>query len=196
MNTLTSSPHKATRADAARNHELILCTARHLFDSEGVAHVTMSAVAEAANIGKGTLYRHFADKAQLLHALIDSEAQALRAQTDERLGRHECARENLHWFIDQALDFSHRNSAMLCEATHHAPSATLNHPARLWWRDVLTELFRQRQSAVAPAYAAAMLFMMLDSHTLYHQQAHMGFTLDAIRANLHLVIDQLLGNGH
>lgn len=193
--TTLPAPHKTPRADAVRNHELILCTARRLFDELGVGNVTMSAVAEAANIGKGTLYRHFADKAQLLHALIDSEAQDLRAQTDARLQHHECAKENLHWFIDQALDFSNRNSAVLCEATHHSPSATLNHPARLWWRDVLTELFRQRQSVVEPAYVAGMLFMMLDSHTLYHQQTHLGFTLEAIRANLHALIDQLLKNG-
>jgi hypothetical protein len=33
--------------------------------------------------------------------------------------------------------------------------------------------------------------MMLDSHTLYHQQAQMGFTLDSIRTNLHTLINQL-----
>lgn len=193
MNTLTAPPQtKSPRADAARNHALILCTARRLFDSLGVGNVTMSAVAEAANIGKGTLYRHFPDKAELLHALIDSEAQALHAQTEERLQDHDCAKENLHWFIDQALDFSHRNSAVLCEATNHAPSATLNHPARVWWRDVLTELFIQRQSEVEPAYAATLIFMMLDSHTLYNQLNTMGFSLESVRANLHTLIDRLV----
>jgi len=191
MDTTYPLTHKAPRADAARNHELILCTARRLFDSQGVANVTMSAVAEAAEIGKGTLYRHFPDKAELLHALIDSETQDLHAQTQERLRRHECAKENLHWFVDQALDFSNRNRAVLCEATHHAPAATLNHPSRVWWRDVLTELFRQRNSAIDPAYASTLIFMMLDSHTLYHQQEQMGFSLEGIRLNLHTLVNQL-----
>lgn len=191
MDTTLTHPPKATRADAARNHDLILCTARRLFDSHGVGNVTMSAIAEAADIGKGTLYRHFPDKAELLHALIDSETQTLHEQTHERLSHHECAKENLHWFVDQALDFAHRNSAVLCEATHHAPSATLNHPSRVWWRDVLTELFRQRQSALEPAYAATIIYMMLDSHTLYHQQTQMGFTLVNIRENLHILVDQI-----
>jgi len=191
MDTISPLLHKTPRADAARNHELILCTARRLFDSQGVGNVTMSAIAETAEIGKGTLYRHFPDKAELLHALINSETQDLHAQTEERLSRHECAKENLHWFIDQALDFSHRNSAVLCEATNHAPAATLNHPSRVWWRDVLTELFRQRNSPVAPAYASTLIFMMLDSHTLYHQQVQMGFSLEDIRANLHTLVNQL-----
>lgn len=191
MDTTLTPTHKAPRADAARNHELILCTARRMFDSHGVGNVTMSAIAEAADIGKGTLYRHFPDKAELLHALIDSETQGLHEQTAERLNHHECAKENLHWFVDQALDFSHRNSAVLCEATNHAPAATLNHPSRVWWRDVLTELFRQRESAIDPAYAATLIFMMLDSHTLYHQQTQLGFTVDSIRQNLHTLVNQI-----
>lgn len=191
MDTTFSPTHKTPRADAARNHQLILCTARRLFDSQGVGNVTMSAIAEAADIGKGTLYRHFPDKAELLHALLDSETLGLYEQTQERLNRHECAKENLHWFVDQALDFSYRNRAVLCEATHHAPAATLNHPSRVWWRDVLTELFRQRESAMNHAYAATMIFMMLDSHTLYHQEVQLGFSLDAIRQNLHILVDQI-----
>ncbi|NOG48936.1 MAG: helix-turn-helix transcriptional regulator [Chloroflexi bacterium] len=120
MSEVTATNERKSRSDALRNHELILQTARRLFDADGVGSVTMSAIAEAAQIGKGTLYRHFPDKSELLFALIQHESQSLDAAVSERIQSGEPAVDTLHWFVDQALDYALRNNSLLCEATDHA----------------------------------------------------------------------------
>ncbi|HRF98801.1 MAG TPA: helix-turn-helix domain-containing protein, partial [Aggregatilineales bacterium] len=50
------NPTNPPRADALRNHALLLETARQLFVEQGVESVTMSQIAQAAGVGKGTLY--------------------------------------------------------------------------------------------------------------------------------------------
>jgi AcrR family transcriptional regulator len=66
------------RADAARNRERILCTARLLFDQRGVASVSMDDVADAAGVGKGTLFRRFGSRSALCRALLDESERALQ----------------------------------------------------------------------------------------------------------------------
>ena len=180
------------RSDSVRNHELILCTARRLFDSQGVGNVTMSAVAEAAEIGKGTLYRHFPDKSELLFALIEHEAEALRTEVLARCTACETPRDTLHWFAEQALGYALRNNSLLCEATNHSQSAGLSHPTRAWWRDILTGLFRDGGVKCEPSYAADTVYMMLDAQTLYFQQVSLGYDVLRLSTNLHALIDSLL----
>ncbi|MFC1415744.1 TetR/AcrR family transcriptional regulator [Streptacidiphilus cavernicola] len=63
------------RADAARNRVRLLDAAAALVAEQGAEHVTMEAVAAAACVGKGTLFRRFGDRAGLMLALIDHAEQ-------------------------------------------------------------------------------------------------------------------------
>lgn len=77
---LRSSPPgpRKERADAARNRAAVLDAAAALFAADGVDGVSMDAIAAAAGVGKGTLFRRFGDKAGLAVALLDDRERALQ----------------------------------------------------------------------------------------------------------------------
>ena len=67
------------RADAARNREALLCAARRLVEERGVGCVTMEAVAAAAGVGKGTVFRRFESREGLMAAVLDFSESAWQA---------------------------------------------------------------------------------------------------------------------
>lgn len=71
---------RAERADAARNRELLLATARAMVAELGVEKVTMDGLAEHAGLGKGTVFRRFGSRAGIFHALLDEDEHAFQAQ--------------------------------------------------------------------------------------------------------------------
>jgi AcrR family transcriptional regulator len=64
------------RADAARNRVRLLEAAAKLVAEHGAEHVTMEAVAAAASVGKGTVFRRFGDRVGLMLALLDHAERA------------------------------------------------------------------------------------------------------------------------
>src|SRR5690606_28617432 len=128
------------RSDAVKNRQLLLDTARRLFEVEGVESVSMSAIAQRANVGKGTLYRHFSDKGELLHALLDEDMRQLQDRTLSRMREGHPPFDNLVWFIEQAVNFVIKNSDSLCEASFTGSSPMLQHPAHPWWRQTIIGL--------------------------------------------------------
>jgi AcrR family transcriptional regulator len=67
------------RADAARNRARLLEAAARLIAEHGAAGVTMEAVAAAASVGKGTVFRRFGDRTGLLTALLDHSEKKFQA---------------------------------------------------------------------------------------------------------------------
>jgi AcrR family transcriptional regulator len=65
-----STLEKPLRADARRNREKVLAAARAVFGEQGV-DAQMDDVARHADVGVGTVYRHFPTKEALLNALSD-----------------------------------------------------------------------------------------------------------------------------
>lgn len=82
---LEEAPPKRERRDAAENRERLLEAAKTLFAAQGAEGTTMQAIAQAAGVGQGTLYRHFADKGALCHALIREDLAAFRARLEPQL---------------------------------------------------------------------------------------------------------------
>ncbi|WP_246244431.1 TetR/AcrR family transcriptional regulator [Mycolicibacterium murale] len=73
------------RADAARNRAAILSAAGQLFDdATDPASVSMDAIAQAAGVGKGTLFRRFGDRSTLLLAVYDQRLDDLRIAVGTR----------------------------------------------------------------------------------------------------------------
>jgi AcrR family transcriptional regulator len=69
MTTSREEPTRPMRADAVKNRRRILEAAEGVFATEGVS-VPIDAVAEAAGVGVGTLYRHFPTKEDLFEAIV------------------------------------------------------------------------------------------------------------------------------
>src|SRR5690606_37833343 len=63
-------PRQRERRDARENRQRLLAAAKRLFAAQGVDATSMHEIARTAGVGQGTLYRHFADKAELCHALL------------------------------------------------------------------------------------------------------------------------------
>jgi AcrR family transcriptional regulator len=66
------------RADAERNRDKILATARAAFSEPG-AQISMAEVARRAGVGMATLYRNFPGRQELLEALYTDEVDAICA---------------------------------------------------------------------------------------------------------------------
>ncbi|MDH6545989.1 TetR/AcrR family transcriptional regulator [Streptomyces sp. SAI-041] len=64
---------RAERADAVRNRDHLLRTARQMIEEHGVQKVTMDGLAERAGLGKGTVFRRFGTRAGIFQALLDAD---------------------------------------------------------------------------------------------------------------------------
>jgi|SRR5580765_1903601 len=77
MGTATAqTAARPLRADAARNRALLLSAARDAFTERG-ADASLEAIARRAEVGVGTLYRHFPTRQDLLEAVYVEEVEAL-----------------------------------------------------------------------------------------------------------------------
>jgi AcrR family transcriptional regulator len=83
--SLSEKSTRKPRADAVRNRERVLEAAKMVF-SAGGAEASLEAVAQAAGVGIGTLYRHFPTREALFEAVYRREVQQL-ADLAEQLKR-------------------------------------------------------------------------------------------------------------
>lgn len=114
------------RADV---RERVLAAAREVFGRVGLDGATIEAIAEVADVGTATIYRHFGDKAGLLRAFVASHAprRAVWATAAAPSG-------------DLATDLERVVQAALEHLTGNAPLIRLMLMERLRGSDALGEL--------------------------------------------------------
>ncbi len=173
---------RPSRSDALRNRELLLQTAQRLFAEKGVDAVTMSDVAEAAGVGKGTLYRHFANKIELCHVLVDEDQRDLQNRTFARLRENGAPCADIEWFVREVIAFVMRNQSLVLAES--ARGVLLNHPAHVWWRQTIRGLLLRLTPNVDVEYLADVLFVMLDPRTIHYQVTTRNWGLDQIAESL------------
>jgi AcrR family transcriptional regulator len=82
--TLDTTPHRAMRADARRNHQRVLAAARRCMARDGL-DAQMEEIARSAKVGVGTVYRHFPNKEDLVDALASDRFERLAELADGSL---------------------------------------------------------------------------------------------------------------
>lgn len=191
---LSIQSDKPARADAIRNRRAILNAAETLFTQEGIAAVTMSAIAREAGIGKGTLYRNFKDKADLCHALLDEDMRDFQQATLLRMRNSENPAATLRWFLEHAARYVVDHHALLREVANQGGIDIIAHPAHLWWRQTVRGLLaRIITDADDVDYIADVLYVLLDVQTIRFQQHTQGYDLDRIVQGLHTTMHRLTG---
>lgn len=96
-------PERKTRADALSNRARILRTARELLSS--TSELQMKAVAKAAGVGQGTLYRNFPTREALLTEVYRADVDQLVAAAASLLEHHDAATAFRRW-LSQVADYA------------------------------------------------------------------------------------------
>jgi AcrR family transcriptional regulator len=136
---------KPPRADAQRNREALLATAREVFDAGGFFDLRFDDFARLAGVGTGTLYRHFPTREALAEAVYHEEVATLCARA-RQLQATLPAAEALATFLRGMVDHI---------AAHEGLARTL---ATLWadHSSALAEGGRALEQAVTDLVAAAV----------------------------------------
>jgi AcrR family transcriptional regulator len=129
------------RCDAIRNRGRILAAAREIVAEHGAEGLSMNALAAAAGVGKGTIFRRFGDRDGLLYALLDEDTIALQdgfLSGPPPLGPGAPARERLEAFVIAYVRFQLAHLELLLaaqqghvEAASHVMAAFRVHVATL-----------------------------------------------------------------
>lgn len=161
------------RADAARNRVAVLDAAAELFAQHGVEGVSMDAVAAAAGVGKGTLFRRFGDKAGLAVALLDKREQELQEAIltgpaplgPGTVSDRPSPGERLRAFVDAYLDYALDHLDLVRMSETASPGARYRIGAyRFWHRHTALLLAVARPEEDADAVAHALLAALAAEH--------------------------------
>lgn len=168
------------RGDAARNRALLLCAARRLIAERGPDAVTMDAIAAAAGVGKGTLFRRFGSRSGLMLVLLDEDEQELQRDFmlgPPPLGPNAPPLDRLLAYGRARLTFVEEHRSLLCDAARD-PLARHNAPYMLNRTHVRMLLQTAGTTGDLDAQADALL-ALLDPDYVDHQ-LRVGRTLEEL----------------
>ena len=100
------------RADAVRSRELLLRAAREVLATEGT-EASVADIALRAGLGKGTVFRHFATKDELIATIVGDVLDTLLAKGAELVDAADPAAA-LHEFMADAIELQ-ANDRAFCE---------------------------------------------------------------------------------
>ncbi|WP_231946495.1 TetR/AcrR family transcriptional regulator [Auraticoccus monumenti] len=150
---------RALRADAVRNRLRVLEAAEQLLrEAEDPSAVTMDAVAAAAGVGKGTLFRRFGDRNGLVQALYAERADLVRAALPELIASFPDPVDRAVAVLDTITVFKLDNlavSSVLEQAGRGSPYENPTYGA--WHALVREQVVAARGPAHADHFAHALL---------------------------------------
>lgn len=170
------------RADAARNRRRLLDAAGRLVAERGVANVTMEAVAAAAEVGKGTVFRRFGDRAGLMNALInhtETDLQEAFLHGPPPLGPGGDPVERLVAFGHARLEMVDLHGEVL-RAAESCAEKRLAHPTRGVHATHVASLLRDAGVSGDVQLLTDSLLATLDASLVWHQNHVLGMPLARI----------------
>ena len=192
---VTGAPSE--RADAARNRERILCAAARLIEENGgCTEVSMDAIAAAAGVGKGTLFRRFGDRAGLMRALLDEHETVLQEAVirgEPPLGPGAPAAERLAAFGRGRFELLERHGSMIAAAEFGERDARFSSPVYLFYRAHIAILVRECDPSVDADYLTEALLAPLAADVFTYQRQVLGMDLDRIVEGYAELVQRLLG---
>ncbi|MGW7256587.1 TetR/AcrR family transcriptional regulator [Streptomyces sp. NPDC054834] len=172
------------RADAARNRAKLLQAAARLIAEHGVSGVTMEAVAAAAQVGKGTVFRRFGDRTGLLMALLDHSDKELQADFlggPPPLGPGAPPLDRLRAF-GVAVLYRSAERLDLQLAAQSEPTRRFSHPAFRALRTHVTVLLRQILPDADCELLSLTLMAYLDPALISHLTRQCGMPMERLEA--------------
>lgn len=187
----TISDRQSQKADSRRGRppaprEGVLAAADTLFaQTEAPQSVSMDAIATAAGVGKGTLFRAFGDRDGLLDALAAAKFQPLRAAVESGpspLGPDAPASDRITAFLGAVLSFKLENRNLM-RAREMTATGNLQSERYRWMHTFLQRLIREAaptRTAKDAEYAAHTLLAALNID-LIDELLNTGLSVDEIR---------------
>jgi len=175
------------RADATRNRERILDSAQRLFAERGVDCVSMDAIAEAAAVGKGTLFRRFGDRSALVRAVLEETETAFQEgfiRGPAPLGPGAPPTERLIAFGNALLDLIESRGDLLLAADTGAPGTRFRHAVYGAYRAHVVTLLRECDAGadLDLDVTADALLSALSVELVVHQRHGRGIALARLKA--------------
>ncbi|TCO48258.1 TetR family transcriptional regulator [Kribbella antiqua] len=182
------------RADARRNRLRVLEAADRLFTEHGVKNVSLDAIAAAAGVGKGTVFRRFGDRAGLAVALLDEREQELQAKIltgPPPLGPGAPAADRVTAFLDAYLELLDRHVELFMDSENASGGARYRIGSYHLWHRHLAHLIEEARPDLDADYTAHVVLAPLaaDLHNALREQ---GFDLDRMKTGLRAVVTGLL----
>lgn len=183
------------RRDARENREKLLSTAEYLFRVRGVEPTTMKDIAEAAQVGKGTLYRNFEHKAALCFALAEAKNQAFRAHLDAQIRdtAGSSALDRLDHLLTAWLDQLESNLSLLAEIVGDQPGTTQfaneYSPLDQWMHTRTTMLLNDAVAlgeikGIDVEISAATIVAAVGTHIYLYQRRKCNYSRERVHATI------------
>ncbi len=151
------------RSDALRNRQRLLEAADAMFREHGV-EVSVGEIAEAAGVGRGTVFRNFASKDALIAAVLAERINEVLAVGRELLEKDADDVEVTFRFVEELVARQDENRALLQTITEDSPLiAPELQRAHLAMMELLDALLARgkRAGAIRPEATASDLMMLI-----------------------------------
>ena len=187
----------AERADAARNRDRILCAAARLFETQDPEAVSMDAVAAAAGVGKGTVFRRFGDRAGLMRSLLDEHESAFQEgviRGEPPLGPGATPVERLAAFGRARFELLERHGLMIAAAeASERGDARFDFPVYVFYRSHIGMLVREANPDCDAEYLTEALLAPLAATQFVYQRRARGMPVERVAQGYEFLVRRLVG---